>query len=162
MVAGIAHGRRRPLFFIDIAVPRDVDPAVDGLDGVYRYDVDDMKQVVAANRRERLREAQRAEAIVEREVAKFVVQQADVDVIPTIVSLRERLESIRAGEVRKALSRLPEASPETRAALEALSTAIVNKILHVPITKLRETSRAGSGRSWMEMVHELFGLSHKS
>jgi glutamyl-tRNA reductase len=159
MVERAVHGRRnRPLFFIDIAVPRDVEAVVDTLDDVYCYDIDDLKQVVDANLRERAREAQRAESLVEREVAKFRARLSDVEVIPTIVSLRERLEGIRAGEVSKALARLPEASAETRAALEALSTAIVNKILHAPITKLRESSRAGAGRSWTELVHELFGL----
>jgi len=129
---------------------------------VYRYDVDDLKQVVDANLRERAREAQRAETLVEREVAKFLTRQRDVEVIPTIVSLRERLEEIRQGEVRKTLARLPEASPETRAAIDALSTAMVNKILHAPITKLRESSRAGAGRSWLELVHELFALGRRS
>src|SRR5881397_848725 len=150
--------RGRPLFFIDIAVPRDVEDTVDTLDGVYCYDIDDLKQVVDANIRERAREAHRAEALVEREVAKFVVRLGDVEVIPTIVSLRERLEAIRVGEVKRTLARLPDATPETRAALEAMSSAIVNKILHAPITKLRESSRAGSPRSWLELVHELFGL----
>src|SRR3990172_4816983 len=161
-VQSVMHGRRaRPLFFIDIAVPRDVEEGVDTLDGVYRYDIDDLKQVVDANIRERLREAQRAESLVERERGKVVARQRDVEVIPTIVSLRERLEEIRTGEVRKALARLPEASPETRQAIDALSTAIVNKILHTPITKLRESSRAGAHRSWLELVHELFGLGRK-
>ncbi len=161
-VQRVMHGRRaRPLFFIDIAVPRDVEEGVDTLDAIYRYDIDDLKQVVGANIRERLREAQRAEGLVEREIGKFVARQSDVEVIPTIVSLRERLEEIRTGEVRKALVRLPEASPETRQAIDALSTAIVNKILHTPITKLRESSRAGAHRSWLELVHELFGLGRK-
>jgi glutamyl-tRNA reductase len=153
--------RGRPLFFIDIAVPRDVEDAVDMLDGVYRYDIDDLKQVVDANIRERGREAHRAEALVEREVAKFVARLGDVEVIPTIVSLRERLEAIRAGEVKRTLARLPGATLETHEAIEALSSAIVNKILHAPITKLRESSRAGSPRSWLELVHELFGLGRK-
>ena len=153
--------RGRPLFFIDIAVPRDVEEAVDTLDGVYRYDIDDLKQVVDANIRERAREAHRAEALVEREVAKFLARLGDVEVIPTIVSLRERLEAIRAGEVKRTLARLPGATPETREALEAMSSAIVNKILHAPITKLRESSRAGSPRSWLELVHELFGLGRR-
>jgi glutamyl-tRNA reductase len=161
-VSRVMHGRRgRPLFFIDIAVPRDVEAGVDAMDDVYRYDVDDLKQVVDANLRERAREAQRAEALVEREVAKFVARQGDVEVIPTIVSLRARLEDIRLGEVRKTLARLPGAAPETRAAIEALSTAMVNKILHAPITKLRESSRAGASRSWQELVHELFGLGRR-
>jgi len=158
-VQPLVHSRRgRPLFFIDIAVPRDVEDSVDTLDGVYCYDIDDLQQVVDANIRERLREAHRAEALVEREVAKFLARLGDVEVIPTIVSLRERLEIIRSGEVKRTLARLPGATPETREAIEALSAAIVNKILHAPITKLRESSRAGSPRSWLELVHELFGL----
>ena len=162
MVAGAMYGRRaRPLFFIDIAVPRDVEPGVDALDDVYCYDIDDLKQVVDSNIRERLREAQRAEALVEREVAKFKARLGDVEVIPTIVSLRERLEEIGRGEVKKTLARLPDATPETRAAIEALSASIVNKVLHAPITKLRESSRAGSHRSWLEVVHELFGLGRR-
>ena len=161
-VQPLVHSRRgRPLFFIDIAVPRDVEDSVNTLDGVYCYDVDDLKQVVDANIRERLREAHRAEALVEREVAKFLAKLGDVEVIPTIVSLRERLEIIRSGEVKRTLARLPGATPETREAIEALSAAIVNKILHAPITKLRESSRAGSPRSWLELVHELFGLGRK-
>ncbi len=162
-VARIMHGRRaRPLFFIDIAVPRDVEPSVGGLDNVYCYDIDDLKQVVDSNLRERAREAHRAETLIEREVAKFLARLTDVEITPTIVSLRERLEAIRVGEVRKALARRPNVSPEVREAIEAVSTAIVNKILHAPITKLRESSRAGAGRSWRELVHELFGLGSAS
>ena len=163
MVARVMDGRRaRPLFFIDIAVPRDVERGVDSLEDVYCYDIDDLKQVVDSNIRERLREAQRAEALVEREVAKFKARLGDVEVIPTIVSLRERLEEISRGEVKKTLARLPDATPETRAAVEALAASIVNKVLHAPITKLRESSRAGSHRSWLEVVHELFGLGRRS
>lgn len=152
----------RPLFFIDIAVPRDVEASVNTIADVYCYDVDDLRQVIDANIRERVREAQRAEALVDREVTRHLARQGDREVIPTIVSLRERLEDIRQAEVRRALARLPEATPETRATIEALSSAIVNKILHAPITKLRESSRAGAGRSWLELVHELFGLGRRT
>jgi glutamyl-tRNA reductase len=161
-VQRVMHARRgRPLFFIDIAVPRDVDPGVNTLADVYAYDIDDLRQVVEANLRERSREAQRAESLVDREVGKFEARLRDVEVIPTIVSLRERLEEIRVSEVRRAVARLSDASPETRAALEALSTGIVNKVLHAPITKLRESSRAGASRSWLELVHELFALGRR-
>ena len=150
--------RSRPLFFVDIAVPRDVEPTVNELDNVFCYDIDHLKQVVDANLREREREAQRAETIVKHEVERFVTGRLDQEVVPTIVSLRTRLEAIRQAELDKALAKLPDASPETRQTLEALSTAIVNKILHAPITKLRESSRAGQGGSWTAFVHELFGL----
>jgi glutamyl-tRNA reductase len=159
LVQRVMHARRgRPLFFIDIAVPRDVEDSVEKLDDVYCYDIDDLKQVVDANLRERAREAQRAESLVEKEVSKFAARLRDVDVIPTIVSLRERLEGIRLAELRRALARVPDASAETREAMGALSEGIVNKILHAPVTKLRESSRAGHGRSWTAYVQELFGL----
>jgi len=154
----MAERRGRPLFFIDIAVPRDVEASVNTLDDVYCYDVDDLQQVVDANIRERLREAQRGEGLVEREVGKFLARLSDLEIVPTIVSLRERVEAIRVAELQRALARLPAAAPETRAAMEALSSAIVNKILHAPITKLRESRRAGAHRSWMDVIHELFGL----
>jgi glutamyl-tRNA reductase len=153
------HTRRsRPLFFIDIAVPRDVEPGVNDLDNVFCYNIDDLQQVVEANLRERVREAQKAEALVEREVGKFLSRLKDLEVVPTIVSLREKIETIRQDEVAKALARLPAASPETRAAIETLSSAIVNKILHVPTVKLRESSRNGRGRQWAVLASELFGL----
>jgi glutamyl-tRNA reductase len=85
----------------------------------------------------------------------------DVEVVPTIVSLRTKLEAIRQSEVKKTLSRLPDAPPETKAAIEAMSNALVNKILHTPTVKLRELSRSGHARSWVEFVQELFGLSSK-
>jgi glutamyl-tRNA reductase len=162
-VAGLMARRRgRPLFFIDMAVPRNVESAVNTLDDVYCFDIDDLRSVVGANLRERLREAQRAESMVEREVAKFLARLSELDVVPTIVSLRERAEAIRVTELRRALARLPTASEDTREAMEALSTAVVNKILHTPTTKLRESRRAGTSDSWINLVHELFGLEHRA
>jgi len=153
------HSRRhRPLFFIDLAVPRNVEPAVNDLEDAFCYDVDDLRLVVEANLRERQKEAQRAEALVEREVAKFVVRLRDLEVVPTIVSLRDKLEAIRRGELDKALSRLPTASDETRQVMEALSQAIVNKVLHAPIVKLKNSSREGHHARFTELISELFGL----
>ena len=150
--------RSRPLFFVDIAVPRNVEAAVNELDNVFCYDIDDLRLVVESNLRERQREAQRGEALVEREVARFTARRRAVEVVPTIVCLREKLEAIRRSEVDKALARLPGAGEETRQVLEALSQAIVNKVLHAPIVKLRDSSRTGHSRRWTELISELFGL----
>ena len=153
------HSRRhRPLFFIDLAVPRNVEPAVNDLEDAFCYDVDDLRLVVEANLRERQKEAQRAEAVVEREVEKFAARLRHLEVVPTIVSLRDKLEAIRRGELDKALSRLPAASDETRKVMEALSQAIVNKVLHAPIVKLKNSSREGHHARFTELISELFGL----
>src|SRR6266511_5108787 len=153
------HARRaRPLFFIDIAVPRNIDPGVNDLDNAFCYDVDDLRSVVDANVRERQREAQRAEALVAREVERFAARRQDLEVVPTIVSLRDKLESIRRAELDKALARLGDADEETRRVMEVLSQAIVNKVLHAPMVKLRDSSRAGHARRWTEFISELFGL----
>jgi glutamyl-tRNA reductase len=150
--------RERPLFLIDIAVPRNVEPSVDELENAFCYDIDDLRSVVDANLRERQREAQRALGLVEREVERFVARLRDLEVVPTIVSLREKLEEIRRAELAKALGRVPDADPETRRVMEALSQSIVNKILHAPTVKLKDSSRAGHGHRWIELISELFGL----
>jgi glutamyl-tRNA reductase len=153
------HARRaRPLFFIDIAVPRNVEPGVNDLDNAFCYDVDDLRSVVDSNLRERQREAQRAEALVAREVERFASRLKALEVVPTIVSLRDKLETIRRAELDKALARLEGADEETRRVLETLSQSIVNKILHAPMVKLRDSSRAGHGPRWGELISELFGL----
>ena len=158
-VARVLPGRRgRPLFFIDISVPRNVDPAVNDLENVFVYDVDDLRSVVEANLRERKRRAQQAESLVEREVTKFADRLRSLEVVPTIVSLREKLEEIRRAELGRTLARLPGADEATRQALEALSQGIVNKILHAPTVKLRDSSKAGHGHRWIEVISELFGL----
>jgi glutamyl-tRNA reductase len=158
-VRDVLHARReRPLFLVDIAVPRNVEPEVNELDNAFCYDIDDLQSVVDANLRERQREAQRALVIVEREADRFVARLRDLEVVPTIVSLREKLEEIRRAELGKALGRLPDADEDTRRVMEALSQSIVNKILHAPTVKLRDSSRAGHGPRWIELISELFGL----
>ena len=158
-VRAALHARRgRPLFFIDIAVPRNVEPAVNDLEGAFCYDIDDLRAVVESNLKERQREAQRAQGLLEREVDKFVGRLQQLEVVPTIVSLREKLEAIRRAELERALARLPGAAEDTRRVMDALSQAIVNKVLHAPMVKLKDSSRAGHGRRWTEMISELFGL----
>jgi glutamyl-tRNA reductase len=157
-VAPALEQRTRPLFFIDLGVPRNVEPGVNDLDNAFCYDIDDLRAVVDTNLRERRHQAQRAEALVEREVGRFAARMRDLEVVPTIVSLRDKLEAIRQGEVDKALARLPGASEETRRVIEAMSQAIVSKVLHAPIIKLRDSSRDGRGRRWRTLIAEVFGL----
>jgi glutamyl-tRNA reductase len=156
--AALQARRGRPLFFIDIAVPRNVEPAVNELEGAFCYDIDDLRAVVESNLKERQREAHHAQALLEREVVKFAGRLHQLDVVPTIVSLREKLEAIRRVELERALARLPGAAEDTRRVMDALSQAIVNKVLHAPMVKLKDSSRAGHGRRWTEMISELFGL----
>jgi glutamyl-tRNA reductase len=153
------HARRaRPLFLVDIAVPRNVEAGVNDLDNAFCYDIDDLRSVVESNLRERQHEAQRAETLVAREVERFAARLRDLEVVPTIVSLRDKLETIRRAELDKALGRLSGVDEETRRVMEALSQAIVNKILHAPMVKLKDSSRAGHGSRWIELISELFGL----
>jgi glutamyl-tRNA reductase len=149
------------LFLVDIAVPRNVEPGVNDLDNVFCYDVDDLQAVVESNLRERQREARAAETLVEREVERFGLSRSDLEVVPTIVSLREKLEGIRRAEVERALRALPRADAETRRVIEVMSQAIVNKVLHAPTAKLRDSGRAGTGRRVAELIVDLFGLSAK-
>jgi glutamyl-tRNA reductase len=143
---------------IDIGVPRNVEAGVNDLEDAFCYDIDDLRSVVESNLRVRQREAQRAEGLVAREVLRFTTRLRDAEVVPTIVSLRDKLEAIRRAEVDKALARLLHTDEETRRVVEALSQSIVNKILHAPMVKLRDSSRAGHGPRWIESISELFGL----
>jgi len=131
---------------------------VNDLDNAFCYDIDDLRAVVDANLRERQHQAQRAETLIEREVGRFLGRLRDLELVPTIVSLRDKLEAIRRGELDKALARLPGASDETRRVMEALSQAIVSKVLHAPLVKLRDSSRDGRGRRWRTVIAEVFGL----
>ena len=147
----------RPLFVIDLAVPRDVDPAVARLDDCYLYDIDDLQAVVRESLSGRRREAERAEAIVEREAERFRDWQASLQVVPAIASLRARAESIRSGELAKAEGRLEGLSESERRTVESLTTQIVNKLLHVPIVRLKQAA-ATEGTGYVEVARDLFGL----
>ena len=153
----IPDRKGRPLFVIDLAVPRDVDPAVARLEDCYLYDIDDLEAVVRESLSGRRREAERAEAIVEREAERFHDWQASLTVVPAIASLRERAESIRSGELAKAEARLEGLSESERRTVESLTTQIVNKLLHVPIVRLKQAA-ATEGTGYVEVARDLFGL----
>jgi glutamyl-tRNA reductase len=153
----IPDRKGRPLFLIDLAVPRDVEPEVAQIDGCYLYDIDDLQAVVSESLSGRWREAARAETIVANEAQRFQEWQASLEVVPAIASLRERAERIRSGELAKAESRLGGLSESERRTVESLTTQIVNKLLHMPIVRLKEAA-ATEGPAYIEAARHLFGL----
>jgi glutamyl-tRNA reductase len=159
------HRRKnKPMFFIDIAVPRDVDPAVNELDGIFVYDIDDLQSVVTSHVADRQREAARAEEIINVEVQRFLERLDTLDVVPTIVSLQDHVETIRQAEIDKARGRLGKLSPEQELAVESLTRGIVNKILHTPITALKSAAKDAKQKdpeatTIIELVRKLFNLN---
>ena len=136
------HKRRnKPMFFIDIAVPRDVDPAMNKLEGIFVYDIDDLQTVAASHMEERAREAHDAEALIAAEVERFESRQRTVNVAPAIVALQKQFEEIRQGELRRIQARLGTLTPEQAAAVEALTRGLVNKFLHPPMQGLKQAAR---------------------
>jgi glutamyl-tRNA reductase len=150
--------KNRPIFFVDIAVPRDVDPAVNELDNVFVYDIDDLGHVVEANKKQREREAVWAEEIIQDEVQKTMKRLASRDVVPTIVALEGRLNHIRSAEMERYQSRLASLSPEQRQAVEALTRGMMNKILHGPITELKSGAGEPEHAALVRLIHRIFGL----
>ena len=150
--------RGRPLFLIDLAVPRDLDPEINELDGCYLYDVDDLEAVVTESLGARRREAAAAERIVAEEAEQFRTWQASLDVVPAIASLRARAEEIRRGELAKAEARLGDLSEAERRAVESVTAQIVNKLLHLPTIRMKEAAAAADGVVYADAVRHLFGL----
>lgn len=162
LMKGVARTRRhRPLFIIDIAVPRNVDPRIGNMDNVFVYDVDDLQQVAEENLAVRAREAAQAEQIVEQEVESFLSWRRSLELAPTIVALRKRFGQIADEELRRALSRLDGFSPSDRAALEAMSRSMVNKLLHQPMTQLKAGAGEADGALLVDTVRRLFALSEE-
>jgi glutamyl-tRNA reductase len=148
----------RPMFFIDLAVPRDVDPAINTLDNVFVYDLDALANVVGANRHERQRAALAAQGLIQREVQRFQQWLATQAATPTIVALRQHAESIRRSELDKTLARLRSLGERERQAIEALTVAIVNKLLHIPTVQLKRSTGAEGGQDCVQLVRHLFAL----
>ncbi len=147
--------RRTPLFFIDIAVPRDLDPAIGKLGGCFLYDIDDLEAVVAETLAGRRAEAERAEQLVAEEGDRFRAWRASLDVVPAIASLRARAEEIRAAELAKVESRV---SDDERRTLESVTAQILNKLLHLPTVRMKEAAISADGAVYADAVKHLFGL----
>ncbi len=150
--------KNRPLFFIDIAVPRDIDPEVNRIDNVYLYNIDDLQGIVDINRAERLKEAAQAEHIIAAEALKFDRWMRTLEVVPTIVSLREKSEEIRESELRKTLGQLDSLSDAEIEAIEVLTQSVVNKLLHDPILFLKRTSNRSRRDFYLDIARKLFHL----
>jgi glutamyl-tRNA reductase len=160
MLLGIMQARKRqPMFFIDIAVPRDIDPAVNTIENVCLYDMDALEHVVQANRRERDHEAVAAEALVGREVRNFQQWLEAREAVPTIVALRQHAEQIRRAELEKALHKLGGLDERQRHAIESFSTGIVNKLLHTPTVNLKRSPNQEQLSERVQLVCDLFDLS---
>ncbi len=155
----IKKRRNRPMFLIDIAVPRDIDPRVNDIDNIYLYDVDDLQEVVQANMKERQKEAKKAEVMVLAEVDQFHQWLGTLDVVPTITALRAKFEAIRKEEVQKTLARFSDLGKKERKAIEAMTSAIINKALHHPFTLLKQCSDESSCDVYVDAVRTLFDLA---
>jgi len=157
IVEALRERKGRPIFCIDLSVPRSFDPRLNALDNVYLYDVDDLSKVAEENRGERTREAEKAETIVVEEVESFYRWLGHLEVVPTIVALRDKVETIRRGELQKTLNQLKDLGPREREMMEAMTTAIVNKILHTPIARLKQEDRR-TETFYIDAARRLFDL----
>jgi glutamyl-tRNA reductase len=152
--------RGRPMFFIDIAVPRDVDPEVNKLDGIFLYDIDDLQSVAGSHLKERSKAAELAEAMIVAEVDKYQRRLHALNVGPQIVQLQLSAEQMRQAELRRAASRLQSLSPEQLAAVEALTRGLVNKLLHQPVQAIKAAASEGNTAA-VDAIRDAFGGGHE-
>jgi len=155
----LAARKNRPMFFVDISVPRNIDPSINELDNAFVYDIDDLSQVVEANRKEREREALWAEQIIQEEVQKAMRRLASREIVPTIVALEQRLEAIRESELERYRGRLGDLTPQQREAIDALTHGIMNKVLHGPIQELKSGVGRPEQSSLVLLVRKMFGVA---
>ncbi|VAV82817.1 Glutamyl-tRNA reductase [hydrothermal vent metagenome] len=161
-VSGVMRERKhKPIFFIDISVPRNIDPLVNNIDNVYLFDIDNLQGVVEANLKERAKEAEDATLIVDEEIGTFYRWANSLDVVPTIIALRQQFEKIRKGEIEKAAGQLGALSDKELKAIDAMTTSIVNKILHDPISHLKQEASNVEGDMLIDVVRRLFDLDEE-
>jgi glutamyl-tRNA reductase len=154
----ISARRNKPMFLIDIAVPRNIEPSVNEVDNIFLYDIDDLQEVVNSNLRERMKEADHAEAMVTEEVERMMARLKVAEVTPTIVSLQEQLEQIRSAEIEKVRRKCGPFTPELEHAMEMLTRGIINKIAHGPISELRNHAGHPEGAHVVAAIRKAFHL----
>lgn len=153
--------KHRPIFIIDISVPRDIDPQVNKLENVYLYDIDDLEKVVEDNKSQRLTAARQGEKIINEEKKQFTAWLSSLEVTPTIAEIKDKAEKIKAEELEKALSKLHDVSEHDKEHIKALSSVIINRILHEPIVNLKELTNEKDGYTYIESLRHLFSLGKK-
>ena len=154
----IHERKNKPIFFIDIAVPRDIEPDVNDLENVYLYDIDDLHVVVSANIKEREKEAENAMNFISQEVTKFNNWVGALDAVPTIVEIRKKAENIRKQEIEKTLKKISHLSENDKQLLRQMSSSMVNKILHKPTIKLKQKTQSEDGHVYLKAIRHLFHL----
>jgi glutamyl-tRNA reductase len=150
--------RGKPMFFIDIAVPRDVDPAINQLRNVYLYDIDDLQAVASANLKEREREALAAQAIIDEDLARFQRWFDTLGMVPTVKALRERFASVGEQELERSMARLSHLPGQDQEQVQKLVRSVINKLLHVPSTRLKSLAEGQDGRLYAEALSAIFDL----
>ena len=154
----IHERKNKPIFFIDIAVPRDIEPDVNDLENVYLYDIDDLQVVVSANIKEREKEAKNAMNLISQEVTKFNNWVGALDAVPTIVEIRKKAENIRKQEIEKTLKKISHLSEDEKQLLRQMSSSMINKILHKPTIKLKQKTQSEDGHVYLKAIRHLFHL----
>lgn len=152
--------KNQPMFLIDIAVPRNIEPAVNEIDNVFLYDIDDLQRVVDANVGERKKRAELAEKIVDEEVERTLSRLRAREAVPTIVSLQDQLEQWRAAEVARVRSKLGPLTPQQEEAIEAMTHGLIAKIAHGPISELRRTAGQAEGLTLIDAIRKAFRLEN--
>lgn len=156
--AALHRRKNQPMFFIDIAVPRNIDPAVNDIENVYLYNIDDLEGVIQSNKREREKEAQKGLAIVKKEVDQFLHWMDTLDAVPAIVALREKAEKIRLEEMEKTLNKWGDITDKERLAIDNMSAAMFKKFLHTPIVSLKKQTESRDGHWYLKVIKDLFNL----
>jgi len=154
----IRQRKNKPMFLIDIAVPRDIDPKANDIDNIYLYDVDDLQGVVQANLKERQKEAKKAEGIVEQEIGQFATWLSGLEIVPTIKAMRNKFEEIRQNEIERTFANNKNLGESERKAIEALTSAMINKLLHHPTAVLKKAQDNDDGNTYVDAVRTLFDL----
>jgi len=150
--------KNRPLFFIDIAVPRDIDPGINRIPNAYVYDIDDLQGVITENIETRHRESIQAERIIDEAVLSFKNWRENLNVVPTIIALRKKLHAMAASELSKTLAALEHCSTQDRRALEKMLEAFINKILHDPTHYLKNPGTHGNKSAALHLARRMFKI----